>query len=149
MVARLRIILVCREIQFVVRRVVPRFAKWEVSHLRRHAAAGIGHHAIRQMILMIIIRARGIDPGQQRSTRVNVLACGRAWRCAVHVLSNHLRAREDIHRCRTARDLLHPQAVPVVSVCPGAQPSARCDRTAFAIVGNRVQLSLVMLPLRS
>ena len=54
------------------------------------------------MILMVVIRARGIDPGQQHSARVNAFPCRRAWRCAVSVLGNDFRAREDVTCCPRA-----------------------------------------------
>jgi hypothetical protein len=125
-VAGFRVVFVGGEIELVAGSVVPRLAEGEVTHLREHSAAGIGHHSVRQIILMVIVGARGINFRQERSVCINVLRGGRAGSGTVLVFGDHFVAGEDVHASRRSltaivivKSLFKATATLVKSSCSG------------------------------
>src|SRR5205085_7553067 len=117
----------------------PLFAKGEMAHLRVSVAAGVGDQAIREMVLVVILGAGGIDLGEQGRAAVDILAGRRADGCAVVVLGDDFGAGENVNGGRAAGDLFHAQTVAVVGICAGGAAVVGADGAVFRVIDERIR----------
>ena len=118
-VAGFGVALIRGEEQFVIGGVVPGFTERKMAKLGGCVPAGVGDKAVREVILMVILRARRIDLGEQGGAGVDVLSGGGADGSTVIVFGKHFASRKYIHRARGGavwKTFLHTKAVAVVVV---------------------------------
>src|SRR5215467_13234476 len=110
-----------------------------MAHLGERAAAGVGHQAVRQVVLVVILGAGRIDFGDQRGARINILP-RRAG--AIVVFGDDLGAGEDVHGGRgisaNQRHFFDAQAVAVIRVGAGVAAVGGADGVILSVVNERV-----------